>query len=82
MGAAEVDDPDGELIETIVELLALLDDERRTVIVMRYVDGLPTREIATRLGKSDEATRAIVSRSLEVLRREMQKTPPETDGVF
>jgi len=82
MGAAEVDDPDGELIETIVGLLALLDDERRAVIVKRYVDGSPTREIAARLGKSDEATHVIVSRSLEVLRREMQKTPPETDGVF
>jgi hypothetical protein len=28
------------------------------------------------------ATRAIVSRSLDVLRQEMQKTPSETDGVF
>ena len=80
--AATTSDTNGDLIDFVIELLDALDDERRTVIVMRYIDGLPTREIAARLGKSDDATRAIVSRSLDTLRQKMQKTPSETDGVF
>lgn len=75
----KIDDP---VTDVVARLLSALDGERRAVIEMRYIDGLPTREIATRLGKSDMATRAIVSRSLDVLRQEMQKTPSETDGVF
>ncbi|MBU3688716.1 MAG: hypothetical protein B7C54_12655 [Acidimicrobiales bacterium mtb01] len=80
--ATSVENFDGSMSDDVVELLAVLDDERRAIIEMRYVEGLPTREIAERLGKSDVATRAIVSRSLDILRQEMQKTPPETGGVF
>ena len=80
--AATGSDSNGDLADFVVELLAVLDDERRTVIVMRYIEGLPTREIAARLGKSDDATRAIVSRALDTLRQKMQKTPSGTDGVF
>lgn len=67
--AATGSDTNVDLADFVVELLAVLDDERRTVIVMRYIEGLPTREIAARLGKSDDATRAIVSRSLDTLRQ-------------
>lgn len=48
-------------------LIEALPEEPRQVIRLRYVDGLPTREIAERLGKSDVAVRVMLSRTLQKL---------------
>lgn len=39
----------------------------RELLRLRFADGLPTREIAARVGKSDEAVRAALSRALRQL---------------
>jgi RNA polymerase sigma-70 factor (ECF subfamily) len=44
------------------EALAVLAAEQREVLRLRYVEGLPTKEIAQRLGKSDVATRVLLTR--------------------
>jgi RNA polymerase sigma-70 factor (ECF subfamily) len=49
------------------EVLATLPDESREALRLRYVDGLPTKEIAERLGKSDGAVRVLLTRSLNKL---------------
>lgn len=44
-----------------------LPDEQREAIRLRYVDGLATRDIAERIGKSDGAVRVMLSRALHRL---------------
>jgi len=51
-------------------LLAALDTlppECRDALRMRYVENLPSKEIAARLGKTDGATRVLLTRSLSKL---------------
>ncbi|MBX7166325.1 MAG: sigma-70 family RNA polymerase sigma factor [Pirellulales bacterium] len=53
-----------------VKLLAALDElpeEQREALRLRYVEGLPSKEIAEKLGKSDGAVRVMLSRSLTKL---------------
>lgn len=49
------------------EVLATLPDESREALRLRYVDGLPTKDIAERMGKSDGAVRVLLTRSLNKL---------------
>jgi RNA polymerase sigma-70 factor (ECF subfamily) len=49
-------------------LIAPLDDSQREMLVLRFVVGLPTREIAAVVGKTDGAVRMQISRSLKLLR--------------
>jgi len=48
-------------------LIDELPEEQRQAVRLRYVDGLPTREIAVRLGKSDVAVRVMLSRTMQKL---------------
>jgi DNA-directed RNA polymerase specialized sigma24 family protein len=49
------------------ESLKSLPTEQREALLMRYVQGLPCREIAQLLGKTDEATRLLLTRALNKL---------------
>lgn len=49
-------------------LIAPLDDSQREILILRFVVGLPTREIAAVVGKSDGAVRMQLSRSLRTLK--------------
>jgi RNA polymerase sigma-70 factor (ECF subfamily) len=53
----------------LVQALATLPQEQQDALRLRYVDGLPTKEIAQRLGKSDGAIRVMLSRSLNQLQQ-------------
>lgn len=44
-----------------------LPEETREILKLRYVEGLPTKEIAERLGKSDGAVRVLLTRSVQKL---------------
>ena len=46
-----------------------LDDEMRTTVLLRYMDGLPPREIAKRMGIPVETVRSRVRNIREQLRR-------------
>jgi RNA polymerase sigma-70 factor (ECF subfamily) len=55
-----------------IRLLAALEKlppEQREALRLRYVDGLPSKEIADRLGKSDGAVRVMLTRSLAKLQQ-------------
>jgi len=57
-------------------LLAALDSlpqESREALKLRYVDNLPSKEIARKLGKSDGATRVLLTRSLSKLQQILGK---------
>ncbi len=49
--------------------LADLAADSREALRLRYVDGLPTKEIAQKLGKSDGAIRVLLTRSLQRLQQ-------------
>ena len=51
----------------MLEALNGLTDDAREALRLRYMEGLPSKEIAERLGKSDGATRVLLSRSLTKL---------------
>jgi RNA polymerase sigma-70 factor (ECF subfamily) len=48
----------------LMEAMQKLPEEQREALRLRYVDGLPSKEIAERLGKSDGAIRVMLTRSL------------------
>lgn len=47
--------------------VATLPEEHQQALRLRYVEGLPTREVARRLGKTDVATRVLLSRLVQRL---------------
>jgi RNA polymerase sigma-70 factor (ECF subfamily) len=47
--------------------LETLPDDQREVLRLRYLVGLPSKEIAKKIGKSDGATRVMISRALSRL---------------
>jgi RNA polymerase sigma-70 factor (ECF subfamily) len=49
------------------EAIAQLPEEAREVLRWRYVEGLPTKEIAEKVGKSDGAIRVMLTRTLHKL---------------
>lgn len=59
-------------IETRLALaaaLAALPDGQREVIALRFVAGLPTREVAALVGRGEKAVESLQHRALEALRR-------------
>jgi len=48
----------------VLVALESLPAEARDALRMRYVDGLPSKEIAQKLGKTDGATRVLLTRAL------------------
>lgn len=53
----------------LYEALASLPEEQREALRLRYIEGLASKEIAQRLGKSDGAIRVMLTRSLDRLQR-------------
>ncbi len=53
-----------------------MTDEQKTAIRLRYAEGLPTKEIAAKLGKTDVATRVLLSRSMRQLEKELEDVRP------
>jgi RNA polymerase sigma-70 factor (ECF subfamily) len=51
----------------LLEALDSLGEEAKQAIQMRYVQGLPSKEIAEQLGKSDGAIRVLLTRTLRKL---------------
>lgn len=51
----------------LLEALKNLPEESQKALRLRYVDGLPSKEIATQLGRTDGATRVLLTRSLSKL---------------
>jgi RNA polymerase sigma-70 factor (ECF subfamily) len=48
----------------LLEALATLPEDQREALRLRYVEGLPSKDIAARLGKTDGAVRVMLTRSL------------------
>jgi RNA polymerase sigma-70 factor, ECF subfamily len=55
----------------LMAVVATLPDEHQQALRLRYGDGLPTKDVATRLGKSDVATRVLLSRLVQQLQERL-----------
>ena len=53
----------------LLEALSALPEEAREALRLRYLEGLPSKEIAEQLGKTDGAVRVLLSRSLTKLQQ-------------
>jgi len=53
-----------------------LNDEQKQAVRMRYAEGLPTKQIASRLGKSDVSIRVLLSRSMRQLEKILDDVRP------
>lgn len=51
----------------LLQAMASLPDDQREALRLRYVEGIPSKEIAQRLNKSDVAIRVMLTRSLKRL---------------
>ncbi len=60
-----------EILQRLVDALNALDEPYRSAIVLRYLEDLPPREMARRLGLPVNTARTHVRRGLERLRREL-----------
>jgi RNA polymerase sigma-70 factor (ECF subfamily) len=60
------------------EALAQLPTEQREALRLRYVENLPSKEIAERLGKSDAAVRVMLTRSVQKLHALLGGEDPPT----
>ena len=65
----------------LLQAMDQLSGEQQRVLQLRYGQNLPTREIAQQIGKSDGATRVLLSRSLKKLEQLIQQTRPESDST-
>ncbi len=57
----------------ILAVLQELDEDLRSVVVMRYFQELPREEIAEAIGLSLAGTKARLSKAMEILRRKLQQ---------
>lgn len=75
----ELQDPfDTKILHTAIEQLT---DDQQEVVVLRFLNDLPNRDIAEQLGKSEEAIRQLQSRALKALRSLLIHNTP-TYGTF
>jgi RNA polymerase sigma factor (sigma-70 family) len=70
------------LRDALADALAILPERRRRAVALRIVDGLSYPDVAARLGCSEDAARAQVSRGLRGLQRKLDpNTLTRTQGV-
>ena len=55
-------------IKKLMGLLEKLDEDKRQLVIMRYVDGLGPKEIAAALGENENVISVRLSRALKVLK--------------
>jgi len=58
-----------ELRSGIETALVKLPGEQRIVMILRYLDQMPVREIASTIGRSEKATESLLSRARDAFRR-------------
>ena len=57
--------------ERLAKALAALNEEQREALRLRYVEQMPSKEIAQRLGKTDGAVRVMLTRALKTLQSDL-----------
>jgi RNA polymerase sigma-70 factor (ECF subfamily) len=60
-------------LEIIRKAISQLNEDYQNAIIWYYVDDLPIQEIANLLGRTEEATRVLISRAIKALRQSITK---------
>ena len=60
-------------VEMIRKALLNLKEDYQKAIILRYVDGLSIKEVSQIMEKSEDATRVLIHRALEALKKECNK---------
>jgi RNA polymerase sigma-70 factor (ECF subfamily) len=60
--------------EAILATLHRLPALQRAALVLRYLDGMSVRQVATAIGKSEKATESLLSRGRESFRRDLDES--------
>ena len=55
----------------LMDVVATMPEEHREALRLRYGEGLPTKDVAAKLGKSDVATRVLLSRLVQQLQERL-----------
>jgi RNA polymerase sigma-70 factor (ECF subfamily) len=55
----------------IQNAISQLNEDYQNAIIWYYLDGLPIKEIANLLGRTEEATRVLISRAIKALREQL-----------
>ncbi|KLU07696.1 ECF sigma factor AdsA [Rhodopirellula islandica] len=63
-------------LNAMSQAIGQLSEEQQTVIRLRYVDGMPTKQIAEQLGKTDVSIRVLLSRSMRQLEKQLEANRP------
>lgn len=71
----------GEMQDAITLALQRLTPDQRAVVELRFVEQLPYREIAWRLGVSEDAARARLARAVKGLRGVLNQQPLLEEGL-
>lgn len=67
-------------LANLAEAIRRLNDEEQQVIILRFVEGLPHRQVAAIVGKSEAASRVIQHRALAALADLLGKGENADDG--
>jgi RNA polymerase sigma-70 factor (ECF subfamily) len=67
----------GERQVRLEACMAELPPESREALRLRYGEGMPTKEIATRLGRTDVSVRVLLSRTLQQLQQRLSEGSSE-----
>ncbi len=59
----------GEAVAAVISSLARLTDDQREVVRLRFLEELPVGEVASQMGKSEEAVHMLCHRALKSLRK-------------
>lgn len=62
---------DEETLGQVLDAIALLPEERRKALILRFVEQLPHAEIAEMLGRSETSARVLLHRTIAHLRKEV-----------
>lgn len=63
---------DKETKEGIMKAIDKLTEEQKTVIILKFIEGLPNSEIAKVMDKKEEAVRALQYRALKQLQKHLE----------
>lgn len=59
-------------LETIRKALSELNEDYQNAIIWYYIDDLPIQEVANLLGRTEEATRVLITRAIKALREKIR----------
>ena len=63
-----------ERFDRLEQAIANLPEDYRDVVRLSRIEGLKTKEVAERLGKSTDSVKHLLARSIQMLRRNLEET--------